>query len=214
MKVYVIGAGVSNRVGYPLGGELFQEVDTYVRKSGACIDGFDYATDWPELCRWLGDNDDPLLAEAYKAGNLEYIFTVLDLARKLNIESQKAVARYVFRPESTRAAEAEKSFKKVDAATRNHVDYRRILLVGLAHYLQYKHHDDSLTFHDAKWQDLREFGRKICRGDVVITFNYDSTFERILLEQCKWTPKDGYGFEVSFQRSGYDKSSVNYVSCQ
>jgi hypothetical protein len=48
------------------------------------------------------------------------------------------------------------------------------------------------------WDVLSAFGRKLSSGDVVITFNYDATLERVLLMQGKWSPRDGYGFEVAF----------------
>jgi len=43
---------------------------------------------------------------------------------------------------------------------------------------------------------------------VVITFNYDATLERVLLEQKKWSFSDGYGFELKFQQSRQDKTIV------
>lgn len=52
MRIFVVGAGVSKSVEYPLGPELFSEVDQFVRSCGRCIDRFRYDTDWPEL-RWL-----------------------------------------------------------------------------------------------------------------------------------------------------------------
>jgi hypothetical protein len=34
MKCYVLGAGASKSVGYPLGRELFDAIDRFVRESG------------------------------------------------------------------------------------------------------------------------------------------------------------------------------------
>jgi len=45
MNAYVLGAGVSKSVGYPVGTELFDEIDRYVRESGSCRDRFDYRKD-------------------------------------------------------------------------------------------------------------------------------------------------------------------------
>ena len=49
MNCYVLGAGVSKSVGYPLGSELFDQMDSFVRESGACFDRFDYRKDWDRL---------------------------------------------------------------------------------------------------------------------------------------------------------------------
>jgi hypothetical protein len=80
MRVFVVGAGVSKMVGYPLGAELFRELDAFVMSSGKCIDRFRYDTDWPELIKWLAKNPELLIADAYRSGYLEYVFTSLDLA--------------------------------------------------------------------------------------------------------------------------------------
>jgi len=42
----------------------------------------------------------------------------------------------------------------------------------------------------------------------VITFNYDSTLERVLLRQGKWSPRDGYGFDLEFQKSQFDATPL------
>jgi hypothetical protein len=44
----------------------------------------------------------------------------------------------------------------------------------------------------------------------VITFNYDSALERVLSQQDKWSPGDGYGFEIIFQRSATDTTRVEF----
>ncbi len=49
MNAYVLGAGVSKSVGYPVGTELFDEIDKYVRGSGNLTDRFDYREDWNNL---------------------------------------------------------------------------------------------------------------------------------------------------------------------
>jgi hypothetical protein len=38
MNVYVLGGGVSKTVAYPVGTQLFDEIDRYVRASGPLID--------------------------------------------------------------------------------------------------------------------------------------------------------------------------------
>jgi len=71
MDVYVVGAGVSKSVGYPLGSELFDAIEAYVQTSGNCIDRFDYKNDWKDLSRWLDTHPNPMVAEAYRAKDIE-----------------------------------------------------------------------------------------------------------------------------------------------
>ena len=64
--------------------------------------------------------------------------------------------------------------------------------------------------NEKQWDPLRAFGDKLELGDVVITFNYDASLERVLLSQGKWSPKDGYGFELAFQESRYDGKPTQF----
>jgi hypothetical protein len=185
VKTYVLGAGVSKTVQYPLGGELLEEVDQFVRGSGPCHDRFDYAQDWPDLCQWLARNPLPLVAEAYEARQLEYVLTVLDLA----------------------SVWKEHRFEPVDDPYQR---YRSILLWALEAYLLYRHAEDAPSFSNPQWEALKAFGRKLCEGDVIITFNYDATLERVLLSQHKWSPRDGYGFEVVFEALGGDHGGLEF----
>src|SRR5271168_1963303 len=82
MKCYVLGAGVSKSVGYPLGTELFDAINRFVQESGKCFDRFDYK-EWGNLCYWLETNESPAVAQAYRSKNIEHVFTVLDFAAAL-----------------------------------------------------------------------------------------------------------------------------------
>lgn len=182
MRVYVLGAGVSNAVGYPLGKELFDEIDKFIRSQN-CSDPFDYRT-WPEVCQWFDTNDNPLVSQAYRSRQLEHLFTALDHGVMLGLD-----------------------------------DYQRRrnrLLWALEQYFQARHSDDSSNeasgLKKPSWDHIRSFGRKLCPGDVVVTFNYDSSLERVFLEQKKWSPRDGYGFEVLFQHARDDTKPIDFPS--
>ena len=43
----------------------------------------------------------------------------------------------------------------------------------------------------------------------MITFNYDATLERVLFQQGKWSPGDGFGFDLRFQQSRQDRTPAN-----
>jgi hypothetical protein len=212
MKVYVTGAGASKDAGYPLGWELLQEIDSFVRGSGPCLNRFDYSTEWPETCQWLEKNDNLLIREAYRTRNLENIFSVLDFAEQLRQQSLDAYARYILKPDPDREAaeQIEDNWTALNRQTSKYVDARRVLLWALEHYLDQKHYDDRLASEQKEWNYLRSFGNKLCAEDAVITFNYDSTLERVLHKQGKWFPSDGYGFSLVFQKSRYDEERVTF----
>jgi hypothetical protein len=195
MNVYVVGAGVSCQVGYPLGHSLFSTVDSYIRGRGASLDRKDYAEEWPKACRWLECNRDSLVRAAYITGNIENIFTALDFARELRGEGHSKVARAVRKSDQGGAIDLEAKSMRIDRQTELHLRYSCILRWALVKFFQKRHQDDHKSFQtrDTGWQLLRRFGERVQPGDVVVTFNYDATLERVLLEQGKWMPSEGYG---------------------
>ncbi len=209
MRAYVIGAGVSKSVGYPLGIELFDAVDKFVRLQGKTFNRFQFDKDWPALKRWLARHRNPIVSEAYRSRQLEHLFTVLDLAENLRIDSLGAILAASKRGKKA-VSLAESRWRSVEKNSRSYQKYRQILLWALETYLEFKNYEDCRGFSDASWETLRTFGNKLCPGDVVLTFNYDSTLERILQKQGKWSPRDGYGFELVFQESYLDKTPIGF----
>lgn len=195
MNVYVIGAGVSHQVGYPLGGNLFSEINSFIRRQGACLDRTDYAGEWPELFRWLECNPDPLVPAAYITGNIENILTVLDFARVLRDQGHEKVVRARRMSDQRGVTDAEAESSSIDQQTDAHLRYSCILRWALVRFFERRHHEDLQSFQSgvACWKLLRRFGERVQPGDVVITFNYDASLERVLLQQDKWNPSDGYG---------------------
>jgi hypothetical protein len=199
MNVYVLGAGVSKTVGYPLGSELFDEIDQFVWRRSQLPDDFDQ-WDWSLLCQRLKQNQNPLVREAYRTKQIEQLCTVLDQA---SILKQDLIFDAISRPgEESNSAWAD--FERFDQTIEDYKESRKTLLEALETYLRYKHNSDTATFNDPKWNHLKAFGDKLCSGDVVLTFNYDSTLERVLLHQGKWSPSNGYGFDLVFQSSTHD----------
>lgn len=182
MDVYVLGAGVSKSVGYPLGSELFDAIEEYVRGCGKCFDRFDHQQGWAELKVWLETNPNPMIVEAYRDKDIERLFTLLDLA----VLSDRS-----------------------GAVARDQQHYRGVLMWALEEYFAWRHSEDNGASKGKGWDALKAFAEKVNPGDVVITFNYDSTVERALLGRGKWSPRDGYGFELVFQRSPDDTTLVD-----
>lgn len=208
MKCYVLGAGVSKSLAYPLGSELFDAIDRFVRESGNCRDRFDYRKDWEDLRHWLETNTNPIVAQAYRSKNIEHIFTVLDFATALR-DSALWSAAFDGKGAEERKALSEE-FDNFDNKIEDYQKYRSILLWALEHYFAWRHQEDREGSKEKEWDSLRAFGEKLEPGDIVITFNYDAAVERILLRQGKWSPKDGYGFELAFQESRHDEKSARF----
>jgi len=207
MNCYVLGAGVSKSVNYPLGSELFDAIDQFVRQSGPCIDRFDYQKDWEDLTRWLEGNPNPTIAQAYRTRNIEHLFTVLDFADELRNDA--LLNTFHSRASSKLREKKAEAFGMYDRTVEDYGRFRRILLWALEHYFSQRHCEDVQNSKDPNWDALRAFGNSLAPGDVVITFNYDATVERVLLGQGRWSPRDGYGFEIVFQQSRDDRTVVD-----
>jgi hypothetical protein len=212
MNVYVLGAGVSKCVGYPVGTELFDEIDKYVRGSGNLTDRFNYREDWNNLYHWLEANTNPTIAQAYQTKNIEHLFTILDFATELRNDALRDAAFSGREPEKSTNMSA--AFDAYDDKIKDYQRYRSILLWALEHYFAWRHHEDYGWSKEEKWGTLRAFADTLQPGDAVITFNYDATLERVLLDQGKWSPSDGYGFELVFQKSRHDASAAPFEKSQ
>ncbi len=202
MNAYVLGAGVSKCVGYPVGNKLFDEIDKYVRESGNLTDRFNYREDWRDLHHWLETNANPTIVQAYHSKNIEHLFTVLDFAA---VSLGDALSSAAFESGGTEVRTAI-----FDDKIKDYQKYRRVLLWALEHYFEWHHHEDYGRWKNKnkEWDTLRAFGDGLKPGDAIITFNYDGALERVLLDQGKWLPSDGYGFKLVFQKSHSDKTEV------
>jgi len=208
MNVYVLGAGVSRKVGYPLGYELLGAVDCFVRKHSREINRFQFS-EWPSLCARLEENKNTLVRLAYKFGHFEQLLTVLDQYKMITDEF--IIQNINIRKKDR--ARAERLGQEFDTYMKDsNVQDRNTLLFALAEFLQYRHHEDQLSFGMESWSDLKLFGEKLENGDRVITFNYDSCVERVLLAQGKWSPKNGYGFPVEFNDEAETKGQGSNVT--
>src|ERR1035437_2362565 len=208
MRTFVRGAGVSYPI-YPLGGSLLKCIGDYIKSCRRCFDRFDYEKAWPGTLKWLEDNPDPLLREAYRTGNIEQIFTVLDLSQSLYEGSLDGI--WHGRKDGPAAVSStEQAFEKLKTELATYQETQRILLRATEAYFQHRHEEDQTRSQSEEWGTLRTFAEKLQKHDVIVTFNYDSTIERVLYEQGKWSPKDGYGTDLVFQRGHRDSSPVDF----
>ena len=85
---------------------------------------------------------------------------------------------------------------------------------ALENFFQDRHSADRREFESKEWETLWAFGQLLQCGDTVITFNYDSTVERVLLALGKWSPADGYGERLVFQKSQFDTTPFPFPNSQ
>jgi hypothetical protein len=206
-RVFVLGAGVSKSAQYPLGIELFDEIDKYIRSCGKCYDGFDYQKDWRNLLRWLDWHKNPLISEAHRKRLTEYLFTLLDIADALKLENAFDVYRSLGGDKALQS-KTEKEYRAYVANIKAYPKYRHILLLALEAFLEDKHQTDNLA--TTQWETLLQFGDKLRPGDTIVTFNYDASIERVLWKQEKWSPNGGFGFGMVFQNSRDDHTRVEF----
>jgi len=211
MTTYVLGAGASYPV-YPLASKLLQHISDYITGWGKCFNRFDYA-DWPKVITWLRENPNRLLRQAFQNGNIEQIFTILDLAESLIGDSRMDILRASKKGLEAVAA-AEASYSELAEETGEYPHIRRTLMWALEDYFQSMHHRNQEEFGSKEWETLKAFGELLQCGDTVVTFNYDSTVERVLLRLGKWSPSDGYGERLVFQKDRYDDTPCTFADSQ
>ncbi len=211
MTTYVLGAGASYPV-YPLASKLLQHISDYIAGSGKCSDRFDY-TDWPKVMAWLRENRNRLLRQAFQNGNIEQIFTILDLAESL-IDNSRIDILCASKKGADAVAAAEASYSELATEISEYPHIRRTLMWALEDFFQGKHHGDQQEFRSKEWETLKAFGQLLQCGDTVVTFNYDSTVERVLLGLGKWSPSDGYGERLVFQKDRSDNTLCTFADSQ
>ena len=208
MNTYVLGAGVSIKVGYPPGYELLGTIDRFVKKHSKESNRFRFSG-WPILCTRLAENDNNLVRLAYRFGNFEQLMTVLDQYKMITNE-------FIFQMISSRknhgTCEEYLGQEFDNYYERSNSEDRIILLNALAEFFRSRHYEDQFSFSTEPWSDLKLFGEKLQDGDKIITFNYDSCVERVLLAQGKWSPRNGYGFAVEFDDNGGSEAKESDIT--
>ncbi len=206
MQVFVLGAGISHSAGYPLANGLLCELDR--RQSQSNVSGESPA--WKEVTKWISENRDSIPGfhtgklDANLDGNLEYLLTYLDL-RLMAAEDRK---NCIWKTMLSERTDQEKT--TLTETLGQHLDnsrpekkLRKTITNALVTYFRMKNYDDASGQNNSNRRFIHTFcEKKVEQGDVIISFNYDSLVERSLRESGKWSPVDGYGFEVQFETDG------------
>jgi hypothetical protein len=88
---------------------------------------------------------------------------------------------------------------KSHASLRRAEEARNRFVDCLLWFFTFRHQDDATPEGRKRRDYLRELLSELRKGDVVITLNWDTTIERTLAEDDRWTPMTGYGFEKSLR---------------
>ena len=199
MKVLFLGAGASKGAGYPLASELLAEVGMYVessRMSGVRDEWARYLDFW-KATRGVS-------RRILESTNPEVVLTLLDLFAEARATESQDFSSWLSRFGKTWDKSDRRNLKK--ARKRREKEPHEFAKVELARlglrraldkYFWQKHAGDAEETARARRSYLERELSDLAEGDVVITTNWDSLVERVLLETRRLTPADGFGFPVS-----------------
>lgn len=189
MKVLFLGAGASKDAGYPLTLELFKSLDTYFDQKTKIIPYYNF---WKSM-KTIQSRSRGRLGIILKSLNPEIVLSLPDIFRAALPESEgKAITSYMAAAEIGKEQIAQKSIEKFrrlqliqDVTEINHL-FTKII----DHYFSMK------SCQDSERTLPKYFNKMLQNKDCVITTNWDTLSERILMDENLWFPSDGYGFSV------------------
>jgi len=211
VKVYFLGAGASKEAGYPLASELLSELERECKSTSdsSVVEAWKAFSDFrdkaEEPAKTLLTSSNPEIAlslldlycrtrELREEDWEKRVFAINDSSRSEEFQDLKT---HPFDTEPAELPEAQKAIRGLLLCLRKFFDWRNYL--------------DSSTEtapDPPRWTYLAKELSSLEKGDVVITTNWDSLVERILLEQGRWTPSDGFGFPVNLKRKGFGEEGL------
>jgi hypothetical protein len=209
MRVLVLGAGASFHAGYPLASNLLTEVEKHVN----CSKMVNIQNDWSQWVSFRNSCPD-YLQLVVRNNNPEIVFTLPTLLEvAVDAEDPFHLRQALNEAQTSRVEE------QVEKLQGYHVSPGRKFLVkakaglsGLRNTLNWyflEHHiEDGQHENKFRRDPLKNLFSRLQPGDVIITFNWDTTAERTLAEIQKWSPIDGYGFSKTLVPPGDPDSPV------
>lgn len=201
MKVLFLGAGSSLSAGYPPGSTLLEELRGQANRTpSAEVQG-----GWSAFEEFVSGAQGSL-KRILNNPNPEVVLTLLDLLRAaresehqdwwslLKLWGQPVEPGVLDRLENPPWRDEPEEFAGVEPALRGLLDY-------LDHYFWWKHVQDQRAEAAPRRFYLAREVEGLQPGDFVITTNWDTLLERVLLEAGLWTPINGYGFGVDLVTS-------------
>lgn len=187
-KILFLGAGASHDACYPLTANIFNELDSFYKNYNVN----DYQKRWGEL-KASFKKFPKALEFLINSKNPEIILTLPDLLdeAKEQYEDNLSLASNNHSLLKTVTDKIHEIYDKKHSLNAKMIKNNFSMLLG--HYFLMRHCEDQA-------RTLPSYLEKMfAQFDCIITTNWDTLPERVLLKQNKWHPSDGYGFQVPLE---------------
>lgn len=201
MRVLIFGAGASVSAGYPLTVDLLKSVQHRIAQSGDPAIQEQWR-EWEDFIRRYQSQG--LVSLILHSQNPEVALSILDLCGtalqddsvkkklELSINDHDLAFQEIWEgnPLSTDFC--------MDADIRNIFEtslIRNPLRQCLSWYFAQRHGEDASGNYPSLRTPLRDLLSTLDKGDLIITFNWDTTVERELGAMGRWNPMTGYGID-------------------
>ncbi len=195
--VLFLGAGASVDAGYPPTASLLNDMAKCFENSVVVND----RTEWEKFDSFRR-NADGVVGQILNSSNPELVLTLPDLVEETRQYADNQASLIM---KQARHSGNEKGLSKFARwfSGKARTELSDITLikpsfqrVAQSFFLR-RHCDDTGEAERERRDYLHTALSNLDSGDVVITTNWDTLAERVLLELDKWTPSDGYGFPVT-----------------
>ena len=195
-KVLFLGAGASVDAGYPLTVKLLGAMEAEYRETVLQNE----KRDWKAFSEYRSSASGPL-ASVLNASNPELVLTLPDLleaALESNDTDNWLAVRAAAMREDEQAVNAANDYWK----DPRREELRQAILAKRAFqrltdsFFSHLHCADSQVDARGRRSYLDRALARMEQGDTVITTNWDTLAERVLLDQRRWSIVDGYGFSA------------------
>lgn len=213
MKVIFLGAGSSHKAGYPLASNLLCELETELTNTYNIV----IREAWSHFAKFRNEATG-ILKRILSSTNPEVVLSLIDLynaswkveQKDFYKQMSKAFKQLNAHPESViTPPDLPKDTKKKDFFEARYAVHAFLECVD--NFFLLRHCYDSTDNGKRKWQYLKSELSSLSKGDIVITTNWDTLAERVLTEDCRWTPRDGYGFLVCLKLKGGNSEILSSV---
>ena len=210
MRVLWIGAGASIPAGYPSALALLGRLEE-AATTGVVEEGVRKA--WRRFADFR-DSATGIERTLLFSPNPEVVLSLPDLLEAARLADDERIESEILRPtmhalRASTAGQAKDYATAAIAGERIEREYNReerlrleqgrkardALLHVLNDFFATRHYEDHTPAGYKRRDYLRRELAELREGDVVITTNWDTMIERTLLEEARWSPFDGYGFE-------------------
>lgn len=193
MRILIFGAGASIPARYPSAEALIPTVGQFVEKSHDNL----LKKYWERWDSWRRSHES--LKILMFNPNPEVVLSLVDLCEAAYTNSDHAQIRAALEKCKTGQfteqdeLEYQRWWKSPERKSLEEATLARDGFIEcLTRFLYWRHYKDAS--HRVGRDYLRRHFAKLSEGDIVITFNWDTTTERTLAEEGYWNPITGYGF--------------------